>query len=97
MLHLVTTAALAQTWSYGYYTDKTCSTPSTAAGFTLDGGTEMELTGMAIGKCITSKYGSLEWSMQLKSCATDADGRFTEVIEVRAAITGKNDSPPSPS
>jgi hypothetical protein len=73
MLHVIAAAALAQTWSYGYYgSDSTCTTVGNS--ITLDGRTGEAATGLAIGQCITSQYDTLEWSMKLTSCNTDANG-----------------------
>jgi hypothetical protein len=85
MLLVLTTAALAQQWSYGYYSDKNCK--ASVAGITVDNKKGKEATGLAIGQCVTSKIGSTEWSMKLQSCSADSDGRFTNVIEVRPALT----------
>ena len=85
MLLVLTTAALAQQWSYGYYSDKNCK--ASVAGITVDNKKGKEATGLTIGQCVTSKIGSTEWSMKLQSCSADSAGRFTNVIEVRPALT----------
>lgn len=79
MLHVLATAALAQQWSYGYYQDKNCNKPVTT--ITLENKKGKEATGLNLGQCITSKFLSTEWSMKLNSCSSDANGRFTDVIE----------------
>ena len=78
MLHIVTAAAFAQTWSYGYFKDSACTNPGTSISLN---GKKQEVTGLALGGCVNNKFGSLEWSYKLKSCAADANGRFTEFIE----------------
>ena len=85
MLLFLTTAALAQQWSYGYYSDKNCK--SSVAAIAIDNKKGKEATGLALGQCITSKFGATEWSMKLSSCSADSNGRFTNVIEVRSALT----------
>ena len=85
MLLFLTTAALAQQYSYGYYSDKNCKT--SIAAITVDNKKGKEATGLALGQCVTSKIGSLKWSMKLSSCSANSDGSFTNVIEVRSALT----------
>ena len=71
MLQLITAAALAQTWSYGYFKDAACTVAGTS--ISLDGQVK-EATGLAIGQCLKNKFGSLEWSYKLSTCSADANG-----------------------
>jgi len=78
MLHIIATAALAQQWSYGYFTDSACT--KAGKSISMDGKVQ-EKTGVALGGCIKNKYGTAEWSYSLKSCKVDGNGRFTEFLE----------------
>ena len=79
MFSILTAGALAQTWSYGHYIDDKCTVPITTVE--LDGKAGGGKTGLAIGACLDGKLGALEWSIKLKSCAADGNGRITGVDE----------------